>query len=217
MAVRRKISEQKFNGGKYTDTTIGFQMEYDIGLVTGRIHGDDGIKTYPWLKANNFKVYLKQYKGLIYDAKSSYALYVGGPNELAFSEVSDYKAADANDYGNMAENAYSMNNNRHSIINHVTVLDTYSSTYDDSISTGVPFSEFVDKVETEFSNDMKAQEIYDKAFQEVNPDIDIGLLYDITYGLFYNVWNLQTQDVLQLRTGLVLESIPESQKKTIKP
>ena len=66
-------------GQKITNTIISFEMEYDISLITGRIHNRERVKSAQ--KADNFMVTYNKYKDLINDANKSFAIYAGGPNE----------------------------------------------------------------------------------------------------------------------------------------
>lgn len=93
------------NGAKLTDTVIGFQIEFDGGLYTGRQAGYDVEKntSTPKKKAERFSKTVKVFYNALYNSSITFGMYPGGPNEQGFT--SDIIA------GN--------NNNKHSYKNHI--------------------------------------------------------------------------------------------------
>lgn len=146
-------------GTKNTSTIISFEMEYDISLVTGRVHGfDNNAKVYPKQKAQNFMRTLGKYYSLIYDDMTSYGIYSGGPNEQAY----------------LTQTLNGTNNNIHNFINHPSVYGVYndsSKTWSDS-HDGFAYDQFI----STFADNRYNIKDYGK------------LIYDITRGLLYNVW-----------------------------
>ena len=146
-------------GTKNTSTIISFEMEYDISLVTGRVHGfDNNAKVYPKQKAQNFMRTLGKYYSLIYDDMTSYGIYSGGPNEQAY----------------LTQTLNGTNNNIHNFINQPSVYGVYndsSKTWSDS-HDGFAYDQFI----STFADNRYNIKDYGK------------LIYDITRGLLYNVW-----------------------------
>lgn len=134
-------------------------MEYDISLVTGRVHGfKNDYPVYPQQKAQNFLRTLEKYNDLIYDNMTSYGIYSGGPNEQAY----------------LTQTLSGTNNNVHNFINHPSVYGVYhedSDTWSDSYN-GVAYDQFI----STFTDDNYNIKDYGK------------LIYDITKGLLYNIW-----------------------------
>lgn len=85
--------------------TIAFEMEYDISIVTGRVHNGDRV--FPQQKIQNFNTTLDKYRDMIYDETTSWGIYGGGPNEQNFDIVKD------DDKGVTLKNS-----NKHTNINH---------------------------------------------------------------------------------------------------
>ena len=85
-------------GGKITDTALGFQMEYDMSLVTGRWLN---YLSTPKMKAQYLRETISAYKPMIDAGNVPFGIYSGGPNEQRYEDVSPT--------GNF---------NRHSIMNH---------------------------------------------------------------------------------------------------
>ena len=149
-------------GQKITNTIISFEMEYDISLITGRIHNRERVKSAQ--KADNFMVTYNKYKDLINDANKSFAIYAGGPNEQNYSGI----------YNNEG-NEILKNNNRHYFVNHPSFLASLDAektgNYDDP-GSNMPYFSFYNGNINGVLNEYYAED-YNK------------LIYDMTCGLLY--------------------------------
>ena len=147
---------------KITNTIISFEMEYDISLVTGRIHGKIPVESIR--KADNFTITYNKYKDLINDTNKSFAIYAGGPNEQNYSDLY------YNDGTEIAKN-----NNRHYFVNHPSYLANTEAestgNYDDP-GSNKPYSWFYDEIKKSVPNAYYIED-YNR------------LIYDMTCGLLY--------------------------------
>lgn len=78
----RDAVETQWSGGKETTTQIGFQIEVDASIFTGRIVEPN--RSIPNEKKEKFLATLQCFRPLI-EAGYAYAIYCGGPNEQGFS------------------------------------------------------------------------------------------------------------------------------------
>lgn len=164
---------------KDTKTNIIPMMEYDISLVTGRLHNT--IENEPILPKNICENFIKTYiwyKDLINNENTPIGIYVGGPNEQ------DYK------------NKIDDNSNKHTIINHPSALSEYKGggiyvENGENISYNTFFTEIpkLDKNEEPFKNPLYGYNVnyYNNR-----------LIYDITKGLLYNHWSELTKNYLDM-------------------
>jgi hypothetical protein len=164
------------DGGKLTDTVIGFQIEFDGGLYTGRIDDytkSDGSKLSlammadPSLKAERFATTVKTFYPLIYNTPITFGMYTGGPNEQGYTAgIID---------GNKA------NNNRHSHQNHLTYLDYIDYLAGINVREhGTMYKDFWAKLgATNYNYETKT---YNGA-----------LIFDIVKGLLSNDWSEEAQ------------------------
>ena len=166
---------------KLTDTLITFEMEYDISLVTGRMHGaDDNVEVFPSRKADNFVRTYKYFKDLIQNPSVSYGIYAGGPNEL--------------DYGKAAWTGD--NTNRHNLINHPSVFGTYVRDAADRKIWSDPRDG--DAYNTFYNTINNSIETGDST--PYYATYNDALLYDITNGILNQIWTPAVKQFLNVTT-----------------
>lgn len=163
---------------KNTDTTISFELEYDISLVSGRIHGEYKNRVSPKMKSDTFAFTYNYYKDFIRDNATSYGIYCGGPNEQSYNEL--FYGAAAN------------NQNRHNVLNHPSYFGVYyiyeNNDYtsndiwsEDFDGDGIGESDGSDRKYYEFYNMIGDNEYYYEYTNE--------LIFDITNGVINNNWS----------------------------
>ena len=140
-------------GKKTTNTNISFEMEYDISLVTGRIHDDYKIK--PTKKADNFTITYNYYKDLIYNHNTSFAIYAGGPNEQNYEDVLSLR-----------------NNNRHCYINHPSYFGSEANGNHNDLGDNQAYSWFYNEILKE-----GVDAYYTADYNKLMYDMTYGLLY----------------------------------------
>ena len=90
----------EYNSAPTSSTKVGFEMELDMGLVTGRWDRDPNKRMNPQKKREVFKKYLNKFNELTKKYPSMpIGVYSGGPNEQG--------------YNNTRFNQYTHNNGNH--------------------------------------------------------------------------------------------------------
>ena len=179
------------NGGKFTNTLFGVEIEYDLGLLTGRWYAGEN-PSYPKQKAQNLLFTLDIFKSLIYNNNVVLATHSGSANEQVYD-----LAGTANP-----------NNNRHSSINYETALATkaiteendpnYYPNRDRDIGNGKPYSWFYNYI-----SNLAISLGEDK--MKYNDALPSNLLYDITVGLFENKWTPGLKAFLAIPDGMLVQ------------
>ena len=88
------------NNQNYQGTRIGIELEFDMGLVTGRGNGTIGDGLKPQDKRDIFNIYMSRMYEYIHNGSWDVpvGIYSGGPNEQGYNDV--FRNMNAHNYGN---------------------------------------------------------------------------------------------------------------------
>ena len=115
---------KKYNANPTSTTKVGFEMEFDMGLVTGRADISDQKYMDPARKREVFRAYIDNYNDLIKDFPNMpIGVYSGGPNEQGYRNIRG-------------------NTNTHNSGNHIPYGDGIIA---DWYAYGVPYNAFPDQ------------------------------------------------------------------------